>query len=168
MIRLAIAIAFVLVVIAYSAPMLDTATRNAGSAKAPAQMAQVQSSGYRTITLKGDRNGHFRVETVINGRRLAMVADTGATSVVLTAEDAKRIGIRPRKDEFTVRMRTANGIAAAAPVTLKNIRVGSIQVRNVNALVAQPGGLGVNLLGMSFIGELRRFELKGDRLTLVQ
>ena len=166
MLRLALGIAFVVGVVAFAAPKLETAAFSGGAREEAA--SAVQSSGYRTITLEADRAGHFRVETVINGRRLTMMADTGATSVVLTAEDAARIGIRPRKQDFTVRMRTANGEAAAAPVTLKEIRVASIQVRNVRALVAQEGALDVNLLGMSFIGALKRFELKGDSLTLVQ
>lgn len=56
----------------------------------------------------------------------------------------------------------------AAPVTLKEVRVGAIRVRDVKAIVAREGALGVNLLGMSFIGALKRFEMKGERLTLVQ
>ncbi|MFN0262933.1 TIGR02281 family clan AA aspartic protease [Tepidamorphus sp. 3E244] len=133
-----------------------------------AASARVVSSGYRSLTLEADRSGHFQVEGIINGRRLHMMADTGATSVVLNHEDAARIGIRPRKKEFTIRMRTANGETTAAPVMLKDIRIGSIRVRNVRAIVAQKGAMNVNLLGMSFIGALKRFELKGDELTLVQ
>ena len=179
MLRLAACVTFVVVVIAFAMPMFEgMAGGQAAQHAAPQQAAapareereerEAKPAGYRSIALKADRAGHFSVETVINGRRLQMIADTGATSVVLTAQDARRIGIRPREKDFTVRMRTANGETTAAPVVLDEIRVGAIRVRDVRALVARPDSLGVNLLGMSFIGALKRFEMRGDELILVQ
>ena len=169
MLRLALSIAFVVAVIAYAAPKLESMALNSPQSSRPAQqVSAVQSSNYNSLTLEADRTGHFRVEAVINGRRLDMMADTGATAVALMAEDAARLGIRPRKEEFTIQTQTANGVAFAAPVMIKEIRVASIRVRNIRALVMQPGALQVNLLGMSFIGALERFDLKGDTLTLVQ
>ena len=167
MLKLITATAFAVGAVALAAPHLETLALQ-GEPREEARAATVQSSNYRSLTLEADRGGHFQVEAVINGRRLNMLADTGATSVVLNAEDAAKIGIRPRKDDFTIRMQTANGMTMAAPVTLKEIRVGSIRVRDVRAIVAPKGALHVNLLGMTFIGALKRFDMKGDTLTLVQ
>ncbi|MCB1481871.1 MAG: TIGR02281 family clan AA aspartic protease [Rhodobiaceae bacterium] len=166
MLRLALSIAFVIAVIAIVSPKLETLALS--SPGRDEQISAVQSSNYKSLTLEADRNGHFRVEAVINGRRVPMLADTGATSVVLNAEDARKIGLRPHDEDFTVRMNTANGVSRAAPVVLKDIRIGSIRVKNIQALVAEPGVLDINLLGMTFIGALNRFDMKGDTLTLVQ
>jgi len=61
---------------------------------------------------------------------------------------------------------TANGTTYAAPVRLKSIAVGPLELRDVEALVAQPGNLNENLLGMSFLKRLRSYEFTGDFLTL--
>ena len=63
-------------------------------------------------------------------------------------------------------MMTANGRALAAPVTLERVVVGDIEMRRVRALVAKPGALGADLLGMSFLERLGSYEVRGDRLTL--
>ena len=65
-------------------------------------------------------------------------------------------------------MSTANGIAKVAPVVLSRVRVGSITVRNVQAAVAEEGALDVNLLGMSFLGRLKSFNMRGNELILIQ
>jgi aspartyl protease family protein len=97
-----------------------------------------------------------------------MVADTGATLVVLTYEDAERLGLRPRSLDFSGRASTANGTAKVAPVKLAKLRIADIVLRDVSAAVAEPRALGVNLLGMSFLARLKRFEMQGDELLLVQ
>ena len=65
-------------------------------------------------------------------------------------------------------MSTANGIAKVAPVVLSRVRVGAITLRDVRAAVAEKGALDVNLLGMSFLGRLASFNLRGDELILLQ
>ena len=92
MLRLALSVAFVVAAVAYAAPKLDSYALNSGEwLGQEKQGTGVQTSNYRSLTLEADRNGHFRVEAVINGRRLDMMADTGATAVALMAEDAARI-----------------------------------------------------------------------------
>ena len=92
MLRLALSVAFVVAAVAYAAPKLDSYALNSGEWLGQAKQGTgVQTSNYRSLTLEADRNGHFRVEAVINGRRLDMMADTGATAVALMAEDAARI-----------------------------------------------------------------------------
>ena len=127
------------------------------------------SDGFeRSVTLRAERNGHFFARAHINGRPIAVLVDTGATGVALSYEDARRIGLEPRESDYTLRARTANGLARAAPITLDRIRIGDIEVKNLRGTVAQPGALHITLLGMEFIGRLSRFELRGDELELVQ
>ena len=95
-----------------------------------------------------------------------MVLDTGASSVVLTQEAAKAAGLPLEVLSYTVNVETANGRARAAPVTLDRVAVGGIVERAVPALIAQPGQLRTNLLGMSFLNRLESWEVRGDRLVL--
>ena len=82
------------------------------------------------------------------------MVDTGASLVALTYEDASRAGIYVRDRDFTQLVRTANGIARVAPVTLDRVSIGDITVRNVPASVSERGMLGTTLLGMSFLKRL--------------
>ena len=102
----------------------------------------------------------------INGARVAMVLDTGASSVVLTRDDAKAAGLPLEVLNYTVNIDTANGRTRAAPVTLDRIAIGGLVERSVEALVAQPGQLKTSLLGMSFLNRLQSWEVSGDRLVL--
>lgn len=122
------------------------------------------SDGTVTITRRSDGNFHVRVE--VNGQPQGFQFDTGASSVVLTAESAAALGIRPADSEFSVRVSTANGVTVAAPAFLDSLRVGGIVERRVPALVSRPGALRENLLGMSFLDRLASFEVRGDRLIL--
>jgi aspartyl protease family protein len=117
------------------------------------------------VEIARTRGGEFQVGTHINGARIAMVLDTGATSVVLTQEAAKAAGLPLEFLTYTVNVETANGRARAAPVTLDRVSVGSIVERSVPALIAQ-GGLRTNLLGMSFLNRLESWEVRGDKLVM--
>ena len=111
-------------------------------------------------------NGDFGVHAEINGARVAMVLDTGASSVVLSREDAKAAGLPLEVLAYTVNIDTANGRTRAAPVVLDRIALGGLVERSVEALVAQPGQLKTSLLGMSFLNRLQSWEVRGDRLLL--
>ena len=119
-----------------------------------------------TVTITRRAGGDFWVQAEVNGRSQSFAFDTGASSVVLTAENAAALGIRPAPSDFTARVSTANGIAYAAPVQLDSIGVGTITARRVNAMVAKPGALSGNLLGQSFLSRLSGYEVRGDRLIL--
>ncbi len=128
-----------------------------------------QGGGFeRHVRLDADGRGHFLVDASVNDRPLQMIADTGATLVMLTYEDAERLGLSPRSLDYSARASTANGTAKVAPITLARLRVANIMLRDVPAGVAEKGALGVNLLGMSFLGKLKRFQMQGDKLVLVQ
>jgi aspartyl protease family protein len=111
-------------------------------------------------------SGDFAISAQINGARVHMVVDTGATSVVLTAEDAKAAGLPLALLNYSVSIETANGRARAAPVTLDRIAMGELEERSVEALVVQPGQLRTSLLGMSFLNRLQSWQVNGDRLML--
>ena len=106
--------------------------------------------------------GDFAVGAHINGARVPMVLDTGASSVVLTQQAAKAAGLPLEVLNYTVNVDTANGRTRAAPVTLDRLAVGGLIERSVPALVAQPGQLKNNLLGMSFLNRLESWEVRGD------
>ena len=120
------------------------------------------------VRLRADERGHFVFDAEVNGRRATFMADTGATLVVLTYEDAARLGLSPHGLDFSGLAQTANGVARVAPVTLDRVRVEDITVRDVPAVVAEKGALATNLLGMSFLGRLKSFQMQGSELVLSQ
>lgn len=131
--------------------------------------SRTKSPGFaREVRLKADPRGHFVFEAAINDRPATFMADTGATLVVLTYEDAARLGLSPHSLDFTGLAETANGMARVAPVTLDRVRVDDITVRDVPALVAERAALGTSLLGMSFLSRLKSFQMQGSELILVQ
>jgi aspartyl protease family protein len=120
----------------------------------------------RSVELARASSGDFDVTAQVNGARVAMILDTGASSVVLTREDAKAAGLPLEVLAYTASIDTANGRTHAAPVTLDRIAIGGLVERSVDALVAQPGQLRTSLLGMSFLNRLQSWEVRGDRLLL--
>ncbi len=120
----------------------------------------------RTVAVARTSSGDFAITAQINGARIAMVLDTGASSVVLTRDDARAAGLPLEVLNYTVNIDTANGRTRAAPVTLDRVAVGSLVEHSIEALVAQPGTLKTSLLGMSFLNRLQSWEVRGDRLVL--
>ena len=125
----------------------------------------VASHGRRVEVVRG-HGGDFAVGAHINGARVPMVLDTGASSVVLTQEAAKAAGLPLEVLVYNVNVDTANGRTRAAPVTLDRLAVGGLTERAVPALVAQPGQLKNNLLGMTFLNRLESWEVRGDKLRM--
>lgn len=111
-------------------------------------------------------DGDFLVTAHINGARVPMVVDTGASSVVLTQDAAKASGLPIEILSYTVNVDTANGRTRAAPVTLERVVVGGLIERGVPALVAQQGQLKQSLLGMSFLNRLDSWEVRGNKLRM--
>ncbi len=128
----------------------------------PARGASVRSP----VTLVADPSGHYFVDGAVNARPVRFVVDTGATAVALSAETARRIGVMPPVSAFTGASRTANGIVAVAPIRLKEIRIGTISVPGVDAVVMPAGALSVDLLGMSFLSRLSAIKVSGQRMVL--
>lgn len=120
------------------------------------------------VELRRAWDGHYRADALVNGVPLRMMVDTGASMVLLPHSMAERVGLDPRSLRYTMPVSTANGQSSVAPVRLSTLQVGSIDVRNVTAAVAQPGRLDSPLLGMSFLERLAETSFRGDRLILRQ
>jgi aspartyl protease family protein len=120
----------------------------------------------RTIEVARTNSGDFDISARVNGVRIPMVLDTGASSVVLTQQDAKAAGLPLEVLNYTVSIDTANGRTRAAQVTLDRLAVGGLEERSVEALIVPSGQLRTSLLGMSFLNRLQSWQVTGDRLIL--
>jgi aspartyl protease family protein len=128
-----------------------------------------QPSPYRgSVVIPADLRGHFVVEARVDGRRMDFMLDTGASMVVLRSRDAAALGIHPVPRDLTVEVKTANGTTRAAPVQLGMVEISGLTLRNVAALVSPDDALNENLLGLSFLSRLRRFEFSNGRMVLEQ
>jgi aspartyl protease family protein len=134
------------------------------STSSPIPVANPAASG-RQIELKASRNGHFMADAEVNGRRIEVMVDTGASIIALTYEDAETIGVAPSPRDFTHQVSTANGVARVAPVRLDRVMIGDILVRDVQAAVAERGKLNVTLLGNSFLSRVS-YRVANGRLIL--
>jgi aspartyl protease family protein len=126
------------------------------------------SAGRRSHTIAKDPRGHFSTDGRVDGRRLAFMVDTGASVIALRASSAAQIGIRPSRSDYNAPVSTANGIVKAARARLMNVDIGGLEVRDVDAMVLPDEVLSENLLGLSYLSRLRRFEFAGGRLVLEQ
>jgi aspartyl protease family protein len=135
------------------------------SGKPRSAAADPAEAGAR-LTIAADLLGHFVVHPTLDGRRVRMLVDTGASFVALSHEDARLAGIRVSPGDFTHRIQTANGVVSAASVRIGEVRVGDITVRGVDALVLPPNRLATSLLGMTFLKRLGGFEMAQGRLIL--
>jgi len=125
----------------------------------------VQAEPGTVYLSRGLNQQHFQVDALVNGHVVHFLIDTGASDVSLTMADARRLGFDPAKLSFTTRYQTANGMTLGARVTIDEIKVGEITVRNVAGSVMQDNA-GTSLLGMSFLNALGSYEFRGDRLVL--
>ncbi|KAB2940830.1 MAG: TIGR02281 family clan AA aspartic protease [Hyphomicrobium sp.] len=127
---------------------------------------ETNAEGERAVRVRRRLDGHFAVRAAVNGQAMTLMVDTGASSVVLKPADAERAGIDLDRLSYTVPVDTANGTTFTAAVRLRSLSIGPLVVHDVNALVARPGSVKENLLGMSFLRRLRSYEFAKDYLTL--
>jgi aspartyl protease family protein len=138
------------------------------AALAVASPAPALQNSYGSVVIPSDARGHFVVDARVDGRRLGFMLDTGASVVALRARDAAGLGIHPVARDFTVEVKTANGSLRAAPVQLGMVEISGLTVRNVAALVTPDDALSENLLGLSFLSRLRRYEYSNGKMVLEQ
>ena len=117
-----------------------------------------------TLTYHADQRGHVVLEGAVNGATVRFLVDTGATYVALSMADAAAAGIGQGSLSFTARMNTANGQAYAAPVRLREVRIGQLVVEDVQGVVQDK--LWMSLLGMSFLKRVESWEMRDGVLTL--
>jgi aspartyl protease family protein len=126
----------------------------------------IRPGPHATVQVARARGGDFSVRVEVNGARVPMLVDTGASSVVLTVEAARIAGLPVDLLKYDVPIETASGRAQAAAVVLDRVAVGNIVERSVPALVSAPGVLKTSLLGMSFLNRLESFEVRGGQLIM--
>lgn len=147
-------------------PAASTPTPTTASLAAPTAPSSSPTAGPRSVTIAPDWHGHFQVDAIVEGRQVPFMIDTGASQVVLTTRDAARLGFHPAPRDYTVQVRTANGVTLAAPLRLETVEVGAVMLHDVSALVGAEDVLSDNLLGLSFLSRLHRFEYRDGRMIL--
>jgi aspartyl protease family protein len=154
------------------AQMADKLTPAPASATtAPQKVAPVQTvaqAGGRSLSIPRDTRGHFATDGRIEGQRVDFMIDTGASLVALNEKSAARFGLRPSRSDYTATVTTANGTIKAARARLAMVELGGLVVRDVDAMVLPDEALSENLLGLSFLSKLKRFEYANGRLVLEQ
>jgi len=130
---------------------------------------------YRSAATAGDRgkallaadsSGHFFADAIVNGLPLRFIVDTGATLIALPQREAERLGLNYRAGRASY-TRTANGVVEVYVVKLDSVRIGGIDLHNVDATVHVGPGLDQALLGMSFLNRVQ-MQRDGGTMTLIQ
>jgi aspartyl protease family protein len=152
----------------FMAQMADKITPAPAAASAVAVATDAPQSGTRSLSIPRDARGHFATQGRIDGQRLAFMIDTGASVVALNESSAARFGLRPTPGQYTAAVTTANGTVKAARMRLPMVEVGDLIVRDVDAMVLPDQALSENLLGLSFLSKLKRFEYANGQMVLEQ
>jgi aspartyl protease family protein len=129
--------------------------------------AAPESSGYREALLQADGRGQYAADALVNGLRLRMLVDTGASDVIISASSAARLGLVPSGGPTRL-IQTANGKSTAAPALLSSLSLGGLYMNDVEALILTPEAGEVNLLGESFLKRLVSVEQRDGMLILRQ
>ena len=121
--------------------------------------------GTDRVEVPRGRDGHYHLTLEINNVPVDFIVDTGATQVVLSEQDARRIGLDVSTLNYLGSASTANGIVRTAPVFLDVVSVGDITDRRLPAVVNE-GAMELSLLGMSYLGRYDRIEIAENKLVL--
>lgn len=130
------------------------------------QAAESVSSG--TVKLKAGAGGHYVADFKMNGKSVTALVDTGASTVAINKSTAKRLGIQIAPSDFVYGVSTANGQTKAARATIREIQIGRIKVRDVEAMILDDKALDGTLLGMTFLSRLESFSVSDGDLLLKQ
>lgn len=128
----------------------------------PAQMTVSEGK----VELPRAPDGHYYATLTLNGTELRFMADTGATNMVLSQQDARRIGLDPATLIYLAEAQTANGTVRTARVALDSVELGPFRDAPFQAWVTD-GEMEGSLLGMDYLG-LFRIEITGDRMILTR
>jgi aspartyl protease family protein len=154
-------------IMAQMADRMTPALANTVSHK-PAPVEIATPAGNRSISIPPDGRGHFQTEGRIEGQRIGFMVDTGASVIALNETSAARFGLRPSRGDYNATVTTANGTIKAARTRLAMVEVGGLIVRDVDAMVLPDEALSENLLGLSFLSKLKRFEYANGKMVLEQ
>ena len=154
-------------IMAQMADRMTPALASTVSRKA-APVETVAQSGLRSLSIPPDGRGHFQTEGRIDGQRIGFMVDTGASMIALNESSAARFGLRPSRGDYNATVTTANGTIKAARTRLAMVDIGGLVVRDVDAMVLPDEALSENLLGLSFLSKLKRFEYANGKMVLEQ
>jgi aspartyl protease family protein len=156
-------------IMAQTADRMTPALAHTVVRKAPVQETQeIAPASVRSISIARDTRGHFQTEGRIDGQRIDFMVDTGASMIALNETSAARFGLRPARGDYNATVTTANGTIKAARTRIAMVDVGGIVVRDVDAMVLPDEALSENLLGLSFLSKLKRFEYANGKMVLEQ
>ncbi|MDH3236462.1 MAG: TIGR02281 family clan AA aspartic protease [Alphaproteobacteria bacterium] len=117
------------------------------------------------ITVRAGVNGHFFIDAEVNGKPVRFLVDTGASDIVLSPDDARRVGLDPGRLSYSRVYSTANGIVRGAPVTLRSLVVGPLRLTDMPASV-NGAPMSGSLLGQTFLRRLKGYSVRNGVLTL--
>jgi len=154
----------------FMAQMADKMTATPALAKTTSGKTapDMAPAGIRSLSIPRDARGHFQTEGRIDGQRIGFMIDTGASVIALNESSAARFGLRPSRGDYNATVSTANGTIKAARTRLAMVELGGLIVRDVEAMVLPDEALSENLLGLSFLSKLKRFEYAGGKMVLEQ
>ncbi len=132
---------------------------------APRQTFTASDGSGGSLSVPQGVDGHYRVRMAVNGVPVDFIVDTGASDLVLSERDARRVGIDPDGLAYLGRAQTANGTVPMARVRLDEVSLGGIEDRDVGASV-NGGDMDVSLLGMSYLSRFGRIGIEDGRLEL--
>ena len=119
----------------------------------------------RALAIRQSSDGHYYVSAAVNGSDVRLLIDTGATVTVLSVRQAERAGIFPNPADYTANVRTASGISKAAPIRIREMRIGDARLENVPALVMQTPG-DTSVLGVGTLQRFKSYEVRDGVMTL--
>lgn len=127
-------------------------------------MKPTQQSGAAEVTLPRAQDGHYYAQLAVDGVTVDFMVDTGASDVVLTPDDARKVGIDPASLVYIGQASTANGMVRTARVTLPNVTFGPFHEDGLGASVNE-APMDISLLGMSYLGQFQ-ITIAGDQMVL--
>ena len=144
---------------------MPAASDQPGAAESPGSASTfARSSASGELVLDRRADGHFYADVEVNGVPISMLVDTGASSVALSAEDARRAGIATTIGMNEVIGEGAGGSVQGELVTIERVRLAGIEQSGVQAAVLKGGS--TSLLGQSFLRDFDSVEIRGDRMHL--
>lgn len=157
----------------FSPDATDTAGRSSAQSGGPAaeeaqrrlEMVQQQQWYAGDVALQRAPDGHFYADVTVAGATRHMLVDTGASVIALTGEDAEAMGVQWDQAQVRPIASGASGPVYGVPVTLDNVQLGRLEASGVEAVVV-PEGLGVSLLGQSFLSRIDKVEIDQDSMVL--
>jgi aspartyl protease family protein len=144
-------------------PLSKPVAKEASLATEKAAVARATNPSLDTV-LERRSNGHFYADVMVNDHVLNFIVDTGATTIALTEDDARRLGLNFSPVEYTVIGKGAGGEVRGKLVTLHHVAMGQKEAWDVEAVIIEGGTM--SLLGQNFLGQIGSVSISGDKMVL--